>query len=239
MESAIGNFFGVIMIILLPIALILFFQFLSKLSGKNIKPKHGGSTITPDDFDNSIEYLDKLKNKLSFEIKTIGSSKFKRYVLKFENVLKSDGKYKYSDYLNKRDLFLKYVEKEEKHIAEQNRVLSGEKRTEPLNFFVDTSLTMKEKMKLSTLRREMVHYNSLFNEADVQKIVNFFSASLENDREQVLKFLDKLGCEYFKPICSYIKELEILFLKNDLTKEEVENIKNISLYYKGFLSNML
>jgi hypothetical protein len=238
MGTFFGNIFGVILILAFIVGFILFLQLMSKLSGKNIKQKYGSGTIRPDDFDTSIKLIKNTKEELNFKIKTFGLSKFEKTILKFEKILNSTSNYKYSNYCLKIEQYSKLKEKEDKDNAELSRILRGEKRDEIPNIF-ETPMSLSEKARMHKLEYEINSFNRYFQNEDISRLINFISPALQNDNNKILRFIDLLGCENFKPFNEVVIELEKCFLKNEINKQEINNIKKLILINKGLLDNII
>lgn len=234
METFFGNIFGIILIIITFLGFILFLQFISKTTGKNIKQKYGSSIIRPNDFDESKTLIKKGKDHLNFKLKTLGLSKFEKIILKFEKILDNSSRYKYSIYLSKIKQYS--ILKEKSNLIEENfnNALRGIK-SETVSIRFDQYMSEKEKIQMSRLGSELSFFLNHFENTDIEKIVNFIGPVLENDNDKILLFLDLLGCENFKHFNEIINELQKSFLKNEISKQEIDNIKKLILSNKGLI----
>lgn len=238
METFFGNIFGVILVIAFFLGFILFLQFISKASGKNIRQKYGSSTIRPDDFDDSIKLIKKTTDEINFKIKTLGLTKFEKIILKFEKILNSSNQYKYSVFCIKSEQYSKLKEKDDNDKAELGRILSGTPRATLPNIF-DEPMSMSERAKMIRLQGELTLYVRYFQNSDVLKIMNFIAPALENDNNKSLEFIDLLGCENVRPFVELIVELENCFLKNEINSHEINNIKKLILVKKGLIETLI
>lgn len=169
-----------------------------------------------------------------FKIKTFGQSRFEKIISKFENILKLPNNYKYSIYKSKKNQYVKLKEKKIKESDELSRILRGELRTTLPNIF-EEGMTFEEETIMNQLKIELSYYSKYFQDSDVNKLINFITPALENNETNTLKFIDLLGCENIKPFNEVIKELELSFLKNEITKQEIQNIKKFILSSKGLI----
>ena len=157
-----------------------------------------------------------MKNIL-FEVKTFGKSKLEKFNLKFEIILQQSPKYKYSDFLLKTKKYSILKEMADKESAEISRILRGEMRKDIPNIF-EEKMTTFQSHELRRLESELYQFKLSFQESDLQKIKQFISPALENEENQIMKFIDLLGCENFKTVYELIKELEISYLKKEINR---------------------
>lgn len=228
----------IIFVIIFFIGFTLFIQLMSKISGKNIKQKYGGTIARPDDFDTSIELIKNTSEELNFRLKTLGLSKFKKIMLRFEKVLANPSNFKYSDYSEKVNKYLKLKEEYDREYSTE-RYNSDGNRSLRIYSTESASKQMKKELELNMIGYEIHNYERHFTSDDILKIINFIGPTLNNDDKKIILFIDKLGCENIKTFNGLIGELEKSFLKNEITSQEINNIKKFILISKGVLKNII
>ena len=226
---------GVILFVVIFIYVFsLFIQLMSKISGRSIRQK-GVSTIVarPTDFDESVAAIKQIKEDIGFQIKKLNLTTNEQIIYKFEKILKGD----YSVYTRKYSNYLKLKLRTER-LMDQIKVITEREKNDKINnilrFYNPDENTEILELDLFHLKRELSEYKQFFNLEDSVKIINFISP-IQNDQTKIIEFLDKLGLQNFSKFCIVIDELVEMYLKNKISKEEIEKLKLVILHYKGII----
>jgi hypothetical protein len=237
METFFGNILALIIVVAAFIGIALFLQLLSKISGKNIKQKYGSSTVRPDDFDNSIKSIKKTTDDLTFLIKKLNLNNSEQIIYKFDKILVKLPGLKFSNYLKSKNNFEHIIAKivsggkiSEKELLERMN-LSG--------IVYDGIIDNKTYNLLTNYRISYGISLNTFDQQDLKTIQSFIEPMLENDQNKLIEFLDSLGCENFKDFATVIERLEMMYLNNKITLNEINNIKIYILRRKRIIESLI
>ena len=229
---------GVIIFIAVLFLFTLFMQFMSKISGRNIRQK-GRSTpsYTPEDFDNTMDFIKEKTDSIGTTIKKIGKSPYDQLFIDLDKVL-TEPEFKFSNYLNKRQELERLTKQLEDRENKQREIEIRRQKGELLLYddkIDGTFINTQYNIKINSLRYEISELQS-FSESDLKRIIIFFDDYLKSHQE-FLNFFESIGCENISGLAAEINKMEDMFLKNKLSNTEVNKIKLYILKKKGFIDN--
>lgn len=172
METFFGNIFGVILVVAVFIAFILFIQLMSKISGQNIRQKYGTATVLPEDFDNSIESIKKITEDFTFLIKKLNLNNFEQVIYKFDKVLVKSPNLKFSNFLKNKNNFERMIT----NILNEGKISEKEllERMNVPGIVYDGIIDYKTYDLLSRYRISYGVSLQTFNQPDLKTIESFF-----------------------------------------------------------------
>lgn len=234
MESVLG----IIIFIAVIFGFILFMQFMSKISGKNIRQK-GRSTpsYTPEDFDNTMTFLKGKTGNIETAVKKIGKTHYQQLLIDFDKFLKSP-QLKFSFYLNTTKELQRLVVKLKDRQNKQEEIAIRRQKDENVfyDYKIENIFTNREYVSQINSLKSSILLCQTFSESDLNVIIRFLHNYLKSEQE-ILDFMESLGCENIRGLAVGINKTEDMFLKNQLSKSDVDKIKLYVLKKKGFVDH--